>query len=102
MQAKIRAGRIDVGFTPEMVQVALGDPDRKSTRTTAAGTSEVWAYFDHGPKFSFGVGLGAVNGASAYGGGVAVGNRDLLDDEILRVIFDGDRVTAIETRKGVQ
>jgi hypothetical protein len=96
---KVRAGRVDVGFTQEMVQVALGDADRKSTRTTAAGTDEVWAYFDRRPKFSFGLGMGVAGGSTAYGGGVVVGDSRFLDDEFLRVIFEGGRVVAIETRK---
>ena len=96
---KVRAGRVEVGFTQEMVQVALGEADRRSTRTTAAGTEEVWAYFDHRPKFSFGLGMGVAGGSRAYGGGVVVGDSGFLDDEFLRVIFEGGRVVAIETRK---
>ena len=99
VREQVRAGRIDVGFTAEMVQVALGDADRKSTRTTAKGTSEVWAYFDHSPKFSIGLGVGSSSGSTAYGGAVAVGNSGFLDDEVLRVILEGGRVAAIETRK---
>ncbi len=99
VQEKVRAGRVGVGFTQEMVQVALGEADRKSTRTTAAGTDEVWAYFDHRPKFSFGLGLGAASGSTAYGGGVVVGDSGFRDDEVMRVIFEGGRVVAIETRK---
>lgn len=56
VREKVRAGRIEVGFTPEMVQVALGEADRRSTRTTAAGTDEVWAYFDRRPKFMAAIG----------------------------------------------
>jgi hypothetical protein len=82
-----------------MVQVALGEGDRKSTRTTAQGTVEVWAYFDHGPKFSIGLGLGSAHGSTAFGGGVVVGDNGFLEDEVMRVIFDGGRVAAIETRK---
>ena len=99
VREKVRAGRIEVGFTPEMVQVALGEADRRSTRTTAAGTDEVWAYFDRRPKFSFGLGLGVAGGSTAYGGGVVVGDSGFPDGEFLRVIFEGGRVIAIETRK---
>jgi len=34
IQAKIKAGQVDVGFTPEMVLMALGEPTRKFTRKT--------------------------------------------------------------------
>jgi len=98
VQQKVRARKVDIGFTPEMVRVALGDPDRVAARTTAQGASEVWVYFDHGPHFSFGLGVGAVRGTSAYGGDVAIGN-DFRDEEVMSVEFEGGRVSAIETRK---
>lgn len=99
VQQKVKAGQVDVGFTPEMVRVAFGEPDRTYTRTTANGTSEVWSYDDHGPKFSIGLGMGTSRGSSAYGGGVAVGNNTFERDEVMRVIFDGGKVSAIERKK---
>src|SRR5215211_498498 len=57
VQDKVVTGQIDIGFTPDQVRVALGEPDRIFTRTTADGTSQVWSYRDRGPRFSFGVGL---------------------------------------------
>jgi len=98
VQAKVANGKVDVGFTEEMVRVALGDPDRVLSRTTNHGVDEVWVYFDRGPKFSFGFGLGSAHGSSAYAGAVNVGN-DWRDDEAMRVIFEGGRVSAIETRR---
>ena len=44
VQAKVRQGQIEVGYSSEAVHIALGDPDRKYARTTDAGTSEVWSY----------------------------------------------------------
>jgi hypothetical protein len=43
-QTLIQEGRIAVGFTPDMVKLALGEPDRVYTRTDKSGTSESWAY----------------------------------------------------------
>lgn len=43
-QQLIREGKVALGFTPEMVKLALGDPDRVFLRTDAAGTSESWSY----------------------------------------------------------
>lgn len=43
-QALIREGRIDLGFTPEMVEMALGKPTRVLTRRDEQGTEEIWSY----------------------------------------------------------
>ena len=43
VQQKIRAGEVDVGFTPEMVRLALGEPTRQFNRQTGAGTAEAAA-----------------------------------------------------------
>ncbi|HYC70760.1 MAG TPA: hypothetical protein VEB66_06105 [Opitutaceae bacterium] len=43
-QDLIRRGQVAVGFTAEMVRLALGEPDRLATRRDADGTSEVWHY----------------------------------------------------------
>ena len=92
-QGKIRGGHIDIGFTPEMVTMALGDPDRRYTRTTAQGVDQVWAYKDRSPNVSFGLGVGG--GGTALGLGVASGDRR---DDRARIIFHDGRVVAIERR----
>jgi len=43
-QQLIREGKVAVGFTPEMVRLALGEPDRVFTRTDASGVNEAWSY----------------------------------------------------------
>ena len=43
-QDLIRKGQIAIGFDQEMVQLALGEPDHITTRTDAAGASEIWCY----------------------------------------------------------
>jgi hypothetical protein len=96
VQQKVRAQQVDIGFTPEQVFVALGEPDRKYTRTTAQGMAEVWAYRDHRPTFSFGLGFGAAGGSSAYGAGVGVTTGGDRYDDVLRVIFTDGIVTALE------
>lgn len=99
VRQKVQAGRIDVGFTSEMVQVALGEPDRTFMRTNAQGTSEVWVYFDHGPQFAVGVGVGGYSRHTAYGTGVMVGNEAWHERDALRIMFHGGRVAAIEARR---
>ena len=98
IQENVRAGKIDMGYTQEMVEVALGKPDRFASRTTDHGQADVWIYFDKGPRFSVGLGFGSAHGSSAVGGGVTLGD-DFRDDEKLRVVFENGRVAAIETRK---
>lgn len=98
VQQKVRAGKVEMGFSREMVEVALGKPDRVATRTTDHGQAEVWIFADKGPRFSIGLGVGSARGSSAVGGGVTVG-EGFRNDEAMRVIFENDRVTAIETRK---
>jgi hypothetical protein len=99
VQVKVREGKVAIGFTPEQVRVAMGDPDQMLTQTVAETTREVWVYADHGPKFSFGLGVGSGGGGSSAGGavGVSTGGRGLR--ELMRVIFEGGRVSAIEQMK---
>ena len=98
VQEKVRAGKVEMGFTAEMVEVALGKADRLSSRTTDRGQAEVWTYFDSSPRFSIGLGIGSSRGSTGMGGGVTLGDN-FRDDENMRVVFEGGRVIAIETRK---
>jgi hypothetical protein len=95
-KGKVRGGHVDVGFTSEMVLMALGEPDRRYSRTTATGTDEVWAYSDRGSGLSIGIGVGGGSGHMGGGVGVSTGN-DRRDDKV-RIIIQGDRVIAIERR----
>lgn len=103
VQEKVAAGQIDLGFTADQVRVALGEPDRVFTRTTADGSSEVWGYRERKPRLSFGVGvgLGGFSGSRAAGGGIGIGTGigGYEDDEKLGVVFDRTgRVSSIEVR----
>ena len=61
-QQKIRNGQIDVGFSKDMVEMALGKPDRVYTRKTESGSQEIWAYTEGGGSTSY------VLGATPGGG----------------------------------
>lgn len=98
-QQKIRAGQVDLGFTPAMVRLALGEPDRVFTRRSDRGDTEVWGYQDHGPHFSIGLGVGAGGRHSAVGGGLAMSTGGEDPDEKIRVEFRAGKVTAVDTRK---
>lgn len=43
-QAKVSEGRVEMGFTSDMVFLALGRPNRVYTRHTDAGDSLIWSY----------------------------------------------------------
>jgi len=43
-QEQLRKGVVEVGYTTDMVYIALGRPDERRTVTTATGRDEVWVY----------------------------------------------------------
>jgi hypothetical protein len=98
-QQKIREGKVEVGYAPEWVTMALGKPDRVYTRTTEKGTSEIWAYRDTKPSFSFGLGVGGGGGGTRVGTGVGLTTGGDRYDDKLRVVFADGKVTALETTK---
>lgn len=100
VQAKVAAGQIAVGFTPQQVRMALGDPSRTFTRTTNDGTSETWAYQENKAHYSIGLGIGSWGGGGTrVGGGVGVSSGGYRDGERMHVVFEGGHVSAIETAK---
>ena len=46
-QSLVRAGQIALGFDYDAVKLALGDPDRVTTRTDADGETVVWHYLTY-------------------------------------------------------
>ena len=66
-QARIRGGEIDLGYTPDMVRIAYGDPQRQRVRRTAEGTTEVWDYLD--TVHSYDRQRVDIDGLSIYGAG---------------------------------
>lgn len=99
VQAKIRAGEVDVGFTREQAEMALGAPDRKYTRKTASGAQDVWAYGRGSSRprmgLSFGMGLGRGERGGSYSGGMGV-ESEANRDERARVVFQDDRLVSVE------
>ena len=49
-QELIQQGKVAVGFTAEMVKLAVGEPDRIYTRTEASGQSEAWVYTSYSSR----------------------------------------------------
>lgn len=44
VQAKVQKGEVEIGFTRDMVRLALGLPRRVHARTTETGQVEIWLY----------------------------------------------------------
>ena len=74
-QEKIRAGEIAVGFTPEMVEMAWGEPYRKDQVTGEDFAAEVWTWSRSVPGVGIGMGTGGY-----YGGNVGIGTGVLVGD----------------------
>jgi hypothetical protein len=43
-QQKLRKSVVEVGYSPDMVYIALGTPDQKHGKKTAKGYEETWVY----------------------------------------------------------
>jgi hypothetical protein len=108
-QALIQKGQIALGFRPEFVKLALGEPDRITERTDASGTETIWhytdvstvpayagyAYYDpllFGPPFYYGPGFwGPPFAPLAYAPPPAA-----VETDRVRIIFRSNAVTAVE------
>jgi hypothetical protein len=75
VQDKILAGDIEVGFTPEMVEMAWGEPYRKDQVTGEDFVAEVWTWSRSVPGIGVGMGTGGY-----YGGNVGIGTGVLVGE----------------------
>ena len=102
VQTSIRQGKINIGFTRDMVYMALGKPERQYSRTTEAGQSEIWSYVDlysttrrqriDGPFLI----RDPQGGYRTVSDSLWVDVNEQHEYERLRVEFEGNRVRAIE------
>lgn len=107
-QDKIRLGRIEVGFSTDLVYMSQGAPDERLSTSSATGTDETWIYNSYRQEY-----LGsALVGYRRY---VVIDPktrqpivffepvydsiyRDRIEERI-RIIFKGGKVEAIEQVK---
>jgi hypothetical protein len=76
VQQNLRNGAIEVGYTPEMVLIALGEPDRKVDAVSGEVAAQVWTWWKSSP--GIGVSLGGWNSLGSnvgIGTGMTVGER---------------------------
>ena len=101
-QARIRGGQIDLGFTPDMVRIALGEPHRQTLRRSADGEVEIWSYFDSTRRYDRqrvdidGLSISGPGGHRSIGGSAWINveqNREFIR---IRVEFRNGVATAIE------
>ncbi len=93
----IREGRVNIGFTTEMAEMALGKPGRKLSRREADNEAgEVWIYYRNRPRMSFGIGVGS-GGYRSTNTGISMSTTPDPDMESLRLIFQDGQIVAIET-----
>lgn len=101
-QARIRSGQIDLGFTEDMVRIAMGDPQRKRIRRSMTEKRDVWLYTDTIQRYQRQ--HADIDGMTIYGSGGSGGiggtawinvlqEREVLK---LRVEFLDGRVVVIE------
>ena len=118
VQAKVREGLIEAGFTTELVYIALGRPDRTTNGVTDSGPTMTWTYRNFPVTGTNAAATGMnVPGARAQNGGLSsanapggtgsisrtgpngvqagIGNVPDVAVATLVVEFSDDRVTAI-------
>jgi hypothetical protein len=93
----IREGRVQIGFTAEMAEMALGRPGRKLTRRDETNEeSEVWIYYRNRPRVSVGMAVGS-GGYTSTHTGISMSTTPDADMETMRLILRDGHVAAIET-----
>jgi erythronate-4-phosphate dehydrogenase len=101
-QARIRGGQIDLGFTPDMVRIALGEPQRKLVRRTAAGETEIWLYSTPSARYDRqradidGLSLSGPGGARSLGGSAWINVKQNKEFVRTRAEFQNGVAVAIE------
>jgi hypothetical protein len=107
-QAKIKQGIIDLGFTEDMVYLALGAPDQKRESRSAAGSQIVWVYNTYFERYD-GTHFVGYNRRVYYDPYLKTYRMHYLpvfadtyraeSEERIRVVFENGRVASIEQTK---
>jgi hypothetical protein len=107
-QEKIKQGIIDLGYTEDMVYLALGTPDQKRESVTAAGRTLTWIYNTYYTRYDGTVMMGYhrrvyfdphLRTYRLYYAPVFEDTYREDKEERIRIVFTDGRVTAIEQAK---
>lgn len=98
-QAAIENGEVRVGFSTDMVQMALGKPAHTMTQATTDGTLTTLSFSKKRPGLGFSIGGGSFGGSTSVGGGVGVSTPpkekfthiiDLVDGKVTQIRYFED------------
>jgi hypothetical protein len=105
-QTRLKQSVIKVGDTPDMVYIALGHPDRVREKTTATGRDEIWIYAEYSQEYAGPYLVGYRRHSFRDGNEWRIYYEPFRDDmaldtmeEYMRVIFQDEKVIAIEQTK---
>ena len=107
-QANIRQGLVDIGYTPDMVYIAMGKADRVVERATSEGNQTVWVYNSYYREYQGSAFAGYRRSVyydpriRAYRVYYTPVHADVYEDrveEVARVVFKDGKVSSIEQVK---
>lgn len=96
-QALVKEGKVGIGFDADAVRLAVGEPDRKWTRTDESGTRELWIYTAWENEAGQPLMRGWYHGYPAVMPSYYLNAPARREREQFKVVFGADgKVTAIE------
>lgn len=108
-QDQIRQGIIDIGYTEDMVYLALGKPDEKRESINEKGRSIVWIYKTYYERYEGTHMVGyyrqvywdpRIRGYRLYYEPVLREVYQPVSEERIRVVFENGKATVIEQTRG--
>ncbi len=108
-QDKIKQGIIDLGYTEDMVYLALGNPDQKRESKSAAGSTVTWIYNTYYTRYEGTAMVGYhrrvyfdpyLRTYRLYYRPVFADTYSEDKEERIRITFTNGKVSAIEQAKG--
>ena len=108
IQEKIKLGIVELGYSPDMVYLALGDPNEKRETIAEAGRSETWIYSTYFQRYDGTAFVGYARrvyfdpGTKSYRTFYEPAYSDVYregKEDHIRIVFKDGKVTVIEQVK---